>query len=343
MENGSQNGFGLSLASPLDRYATHLAGPTKQHHLDKDELATWVRDRTDPRAKDCHVLFVLTHDSEIVGPNGRTMSQRSLITTMAIPKKLSEPDREAIIEKLCSEFYRSSEMYVAKYPDLQRFFVGAMLKDHKDEPANCEWPFLVSPPPDVAAAFYQNRADGEVSASALVGHLQRMLDRFGSLLVTNQQADKDRLLEQNKYIMDKYEQLFESRWQMALKHEELLDAKAMREVHMRKAILDMELTQKLYLDAAKYGFALLQRIVDSKYGSKEGNPMLEAFQSLEPHEVLGMIGMVNSLPDEKKQKFLPVLAIAIKSMPEDRQLKIQELMKSAWEAKQNSGEGSNNP
>lgn len=318
--NGTSNGNGATamVVSPLSAFATRLAGPGPSRQLDTDDLARWIRDRSnaDQKSRQC-VLFSLCHDAD----DGRG---RTAICQFSLGKKEPVELRESIIHGMVEEFSRASVVFAATYPRVQRFFVGAHLRDDVAEPAISEYPFLVDPPPDAGAQHFQS--DGpETNLSAVVGHLQRIIDKTVSLQSSNMQAMMDRLVDEKRDLMAHYEKVFEQRWEMAVKCETLLDAHAERTIRVEEARANLEIRGKLYASLANYGFAFLKKYIESKEKTSPEGPIITAVKELAPAEMLSFINVVNALPDDKKEKFAPIIDLVVESWPNDRKMELAVL------------------
>lgn len=307
--NGT-NGSGSSApSSALALHATQLAGPTVQRDLDRDDLAEWMWLKSSPSQKsDRAVLFALSHDHEKTG--------RSPITHARVPKALSDEERQRAIAEGVREFARAAQNYAATFPTIQRFFVGAVASERIDADAVCEYPFLVSPPDDVAAGFYQKSE--EPSASALVGHCQRLLDKVLSIHAAGVQNMLNLLADEKRDLLADNRQLSREHWDMRKQCEELLDAKAFRDVTTRKMLMDQELHQKLYMQAFKYGGALLERYLKLP-ASGEKHPLLQLAESLSPEQ---LVPFARSLDAQQQETFAPMLAHILDTMPEDKKTRM---------------------
>jgi hypothetical protein len=316
----------MSNVVSLSSYASSLAGPTQQRRLDKEELAEWIREKSSPSLGlgRCR-SFRLDHDSS----EGRG---RTAITHFVLPKKATEAECAEILDKALAEFDRASENFAATYPSPQRFFVGAVIvktdQDDKSAHAECEFPFLVTPPEGTASSFHQR--DEETNLPAIVGHLQRLVDRSIGLLATNMQEDKDRLVTLLEKHMTHNDALLERCYRMATEREEALNSHALREVQVAKSKMDLELTHKLYMALTNYGLAFLKKYLEAKGDSstKETSAVVESLKDLDPPHLLEFVNVVNGLPEPQKERLAPIFALVVDSLDQEKKEKLNELLVS---------------
>lgn len=309
-QSSYQNGTGTAA---LTTYASSLAGPQTSQRLDQEEVTEWIqkRARADQGKNQC-VMFSLSHDDKLRGRTG--------ITHFVVPKKISAEEQERLIADGVAELDRASWRFAATYPDMQRFFVGAHLHDNVDEAALAEWPFNVSPPPGVAASYQR---DNEPDLGAALSQLQRLTDKAFSLLCSNMQADKDRLLAQNNALMEQNERLLNRRMDDAMRMEELLDQKSLRGVKEHEARMRLDLEYQIYKGLGTYGVALLKRFTEKGDAPPKGDPMLDFAKTLEPKQLLTIM---NELTGEQQEQFKPIASAIADSMTDEKKQELAQLM-----------------
>jgi len=315
----TENGQSQSIV--LNSFARSMAGPAPCLRLDLEDLGAWIRDKHDSLRCRC---FRLDHDSS--EGKGRTG-----IGGFVIPKKATPAEAAALIDRSVAEFSRASENFAAVYPVLQRFFVGAVRVKQDDDDralfAEVEYPFLVTPPEGVASGFHQREED--VNLPAVVGHLQRLVDRFGGLLATNMQEDKDRYVTMLDSVMTRYEALMDRCFSMATQREQLLDAHAVREVQVFKSKMDIELTHKLYMALTTYGLGFLKKYLDAKalhQGDKGAETVIASMRELDPPHLLEFVHVVNGLPEAQKEKLAPIFDAVVGDLPPEKKEALHALL-----------------
>lgn len=339
----------------LDRAARRdeLALPVEpnERRLPKDILVAWILDKTDPKQKSRQcVLFTLSHDHK---QRGLTFVTPGPI----IEKRASLEERRLLAEQIAEEFDEESQTTAALHPDIQRFQVGAHLKDdHKEEPEYTRG-FLVSPPPDIASEFHQEgaRAGGDVDPAALLGHAQRLLDTFARQLTQNMQSGADRLVEEKNKLLEENrlmsKQLFEQRVAM----EDLLDRKVTREIDALERKMMLDLKWKALQGALTYGGAFAKAFI-AKYELGKGGAggAAEKVELLDPSageagampvdgaaaavmrfakglKPKNLAALVKSFTPEQHDEFGPFFMQLWSEMSEEDQLQLQAIMKTDQE------------
>lgn len=327
----TENGQSQSIV--LGNFARSIAGPAPKLRLDADDLAAWIRDKYEALRCRC---FRLDHDSS--EGKGRTG-----IGGFVIPKRATPAEAAALIERQIAEFSRASESYAAVYPMMQRFFVGAVVVkqdvDDKALFAEVEYPFLVTPPEGVSSSFHQREED--VNLPAVVGHLQRLVDRFGGLLATNMQEDKDRYVKMLDSVMTRYEALMDRCFSMAGEREKLLDSHAERELRVHRTKMDIELTNKLYMALTTYGLGFLKRYLDMKglgERDKGAETVIASMRELDPPHLLEFVHVVNGLPEAQKEKLAPIFDAVVSDLPADKKAALHDLLVAEMQKTAAAGE-----
>lgn len=304
----------------LAAYANQLAGAPAPMRLDKQALKDWmVRQLLPPprgSGKKQIVSFTLQHDDD-------KRQDRVVITEEEFPKTHAEAEREEALDRAVAEFARASEASAAVFPVVQRFYACSHWTLDRAEKADKEWPFLVSPPPDVAAAFHQ-RQEGEASMGPVVGHLQRLLDRSFGLVVSNNQSQLDRLTTLCETLLERYDVLFGQRWEMAVKCEKLLDEHAVREITVAEAQVNLQVKQELLAGLMKYGGAFAAKLLAPQSAGTDA--AVEGLKALDAGELFMLIKVVDNLDAEKRDKFAPLFRAVLNDLPADKAKCFKELI-----------------
>lgn len=326
--NNGQNGVVQAMVvgsggGDLGSYATALAGAGPRRRLDKDAFAAWIRSWLAAGEQRCTGYYLQRDDPE---HGRRTIAQGTLLATSK-GKKPSQQEEESFVQQLVERFDRASQVVAEGYPRNSTFFVGACKTLDGDLHPIDEFPFNVSPPPEIAGSFHQ-REEGETSISSVVGTMQRHADTSIRSKDANMQQCMDRMQEENLYLRGHVREQDAMIFQMCKERNELLDQSALRAITVEKERLHMELTHKLYLEIAGYLITLGKAYMRSKTGfdgKTVDSKVVESLQGLDAPNLLKIFGLLNQLPDEQKVKLAPLIEMVSESMTQEKKDEMMRL------------------
>jgi hypothetical protein len=319
-----------TLARAARREEKALVIDEAEHQLDVEEMIKWIVDRADPNNKrrQCCVFF-LSHIQRGKGPVPVT-------PVPTIAKNASAEERARIAREIALDFSCESSNIAATEPDLQRFIVSAFSKEGNTDEDMGEDPeftrsFLVSPPPDVAANFFQNGRGpggaGEVDPSAVLGHVQRLAETLAKQNSQNLQAMQDRLVSWNTDVMKLNQIMQEKSFQQTLEMEKLADDRAMRDANAVERKMHIDAQYQLFQGLMTYGKAAAEKYLAAKGGAgkAEGElgPMLAFMKTLEPAQILIII---ETLSPAQQEMFWPMASMLVSSMPSEKQQMLGALL-----------------
>lgn len=323
MNNGQNGTSAMILGGPdgdLGGYATALAGPGPKRRLDREALADWVRHYLQPGEQRC-TTFCLQRDDPATGLKPHA------VATILPPKqgkKHTQVEEEEFAQQIVERFDRTATAIAEQYPRNSLFFVGACKTNDADLHPIDEFPFTVSPPPEVLASFHQRGED--VSLPSIVGTIQRHADTAIRSKDSNIQDCMNRMQEDLHFTKSLNRELMTEIFEMAKERNVLLDEQASRNIRVEKERLDMQLRQKLILDVVTgYLLPLAKEYVRARTGltgAKVDSKVVETLASLEPTWFLKIVNLLNQLPDDQREAFAPVLRLVQDSMSQEQKNKM---------------------
>jgi hypothetical protein len=314
------NGNGLSAGrTAMQSASSYASAPSlsQPRGVDKEALAAWVLDKSDPRHKSVQCSsFVLVHMSHEHGA--------TVITPIPFAKKTPADDRPALAARIAAEFALAAQRWADMYPSgPSSFVVAAHLQEDASASAYCQYPVgAVTPSPGLAGGFERGIDEGP-SLPGVVANYQRLFESMLSKYASNMQSDKDRYIdeiaEKNRHL----ERLLAQSLELHKELEESRNEQARRDVEVREKMMSIEVMGKLQMAALTYGKAYMDRHMEAKFGKAGENPVLELLKSFEPEQ---LVDVMKTLKPEQKETFLQMCGPLIESMPEEKKVRVMMLV-----------------
>ena len=287
--------------------------PEVGQQMDRAKIGAWALHECDPERKNFQcVQFTL------VNKNADEPLQHFLI-----PKTTSHVERQALVEQLVDCFDDESREDAQGYPFKQTYRVHACLTaDPHAEPYNSKT-FVVMPPPEASEGFAERQgrssSSGDIDPKAVIGDLQRLLDRRMALDDEKTLAILDRAMDAEQRARDREERIAADREKLWVERERLLNEQADREAKNYASRIEAHAYGQLVEGGLKYAGVFANAVMAQKFG---GGQLATFAKTLEPEQVLGLLQMMN---DTQRDAFQPIGMQISAAWPEDKRERLVAL------------------
>ena len=320
------NGNGAPPGPPDDPHGTSNGKPplSRSFSSDRKRITPEISQQMDRAAIGAWVLYACDPERKKFQCQGFLLTNKNAdepLDHFVVGKGLTHVERQAAVEQLVQRFHEASWEDACGYPFKQSYRILAQLTDDPHGEPYVSKPFVVTPPPEAAEGFAERQgrssSTGELDPKAVIGDLQRLLDRRMTLDAENTQALLDRMADAEQRARDREERIAADREKLWLDRERLLSEQADRESKNYAQRIEAEAYGQLVGGALKYGSAFANMFMEQKFGGGMAGQMQKLADTLEPAQFYMMMTLMNPTQKEAMRPFAEKIVM---SWPEDKRL-----------------------
>jgi len=169
-----------------------------------------------------------------------------LMTTRAVPKKLSEDEHENLAQDFAHLFYAEARQDVSTHQRAQRYYVIAFANGDQ---VLCRFPLLLYP--SVDRQLGASSESEPANATGLISHAMRHHEVGMRLALGHTNGLMERISEENQQLRARCSQLEDKNFAMLEKHEALISKQFERDLAFQREKRQDERLERLFLQVEK--------------------------------------------------------------------------------------------